>query len=212
MAILVPARLLPFLAVVGVLTVLPGPDTALALRNAARGGSTAAWYTGLGCCSGLAVWAAATVGGLAALLAASGAVLDVLRVAGAAYLALLGLRALRAAAGRERQDTGGVRVRPPAISRRTAYRQGLTSNLLNPKIALLFLSLLPQFVAPGEARATTTAILAAAFVLMGLLWWTLFSLAVGFVGRAMARRPIRRGVEALAGTVLLGLAARVAVG
>lgn len=208
-----PEHLLPFLAVVGVLTVLPGPDMALALRNAARGGSTAAWYTGLGCCSGLAVWAAATVGGLAALLATWGGVLDVLRVAGAAYLALMGLRALRAATGHERQDTvRGDRVRLPAISRRSAYRQGLTSNLLNPKIALLFVSLLPQFVAPGEARAATTAALAVAFVLVGLVWWTLFGLAVGFVGRAMDRRPIRRGVEALAGTALLGLAARVALG
>lgn len=207
-----PERLLPFLAVVGVLTVLPGPDMALALRNAARGGSTAAWYTGLGCCTGLAVWAAATVGGLAALLAASGGVLDVLRVVGAAYLALLGLRALRAASGHERHDPLADHPHPRAVSRRTAYRQGLTSNLLNPKIALLFVSLLPQFVAPGEARTATTAALALAFVLVGLVWWRLFSLAVGFVGGAMARRRIRRGVEALAAAALLGLAARVAVG
>ncbi len=240
MAILVPARLLPFLAVVGALTIVPGPDMALAMRNALRGGSIAAWYTGLGCCTGLALWAATAVGGLAALLNASGAALGVLRMAGAAYLALLGLRALRAAARdappgsrdvpEERCAAGDSATTSPsrtsegspragarpgagraATSRRAAYVQGLVSNLLNPKIALLFVSLLPQFVAPGEPRTATTAALAVAFLTVAMAWWTLFSLAVGFVGRALARRSVRRGVEALAGTALLGLAARVAI-
>jgi len=231
MAILVPARLLPFLAVVGALTIVPGPDMALAMRNALRGGSIAAWCTGLGCCTGLALWAATAVGGLAALLAASGAALGVLRMAGAAYLALLGLRALRAAARDAPPGSRDVPEEPcaagdsattspsrtsegsprAATSRRAAYVQGLVSNLLNPKIALLFVSLLPQFVAPGEPRTATTAALAVAFLTVAMAWWTLFSLAVGFVGRALARCSVRRGVEALAGAALLGLAGRVAI-
>ena len=215
-----PERLLPFLGVVVVITLIPGPDMALVLRNGMRGGTPAAWATGLGCCAGIATWAVTSVVGLAALLAASGRVFDALRIAGAVYLAVLGLSALRAAVGR---DAGSALGEPDApapavhdgpgarIDRRTAFRQGLVSNLLNPKIALLFLTLLPQFVAPGEARTATTAELGLAFLIVGLTWMRLVSFGVGAVGRTLARPAVRRGIEAVAGTVLVGLAVRVAV-
>jgi threonine/homoserine/homoserine lactone efflux protein len=213
-----PERLLPFLGVVSLLTILPGPDIALVVRNGVRGGERAAWLTGLGCWTGIATWAATSVVGLTALLAASSRTFDVLRVAGAVYLAVLGAGSLRSAVSRrgaaaalarpaETPENARGRVRPPDA--RTHFRQGLVSTLLNPKIALLFVTLLPQFVAPGEARARTTAVLALVIMLVELLWWRLFSLAVGAVGRALDRPPVRRTVEALAGVVLIGLAVRV---
>lgn len=217
-----PERLLPFLGVVAVITVIPGPDMALVLRNGMRGGPHAAWATGVGCCTGIAIWAATSIAGVAALLAASGRAFDVLRIAGAVYLALLGAGALRrAATGRGEAALGrgsdmSARARPVgdedgAGGRRTPFRQGLVSNLLNPKIALLFITLLPQFVAPGEPRALTTAELGFAFVLVGLTWMRLVSLAVAGIGRSMSRPPVRRAIEGLAGAVLIGLAARVAL-
>jgi threonine/homoserine/homoserine lactone efflux protein len=217
----VPQRLLPFLGVVSLLTILPGPDIALVVRNGVRGGQRAAWLTGLGCWTGIATWAATSVVGLTALLAASSRTFDVLRVAGAVYLAVLGAGSLRSAFASRRGQPAPVaagaappavepaRARPPDA--RTHFRQGLVSTLLNPKIALLFVTLLPQFVAPGEARARTTALLALVIMLVELLWWRLFSLAVGAIGRALDREPVRRTVEGLAGVVLVGLAVRVAV-
>jgi threonine/homoserine/homoserine lactone efflux protein len=211
-----PERLLPFLGVVAVITLIPGPDMALVLRNGMRGGATAAWATGLGCCAGIAMWAVTSVAGVAALLAATGRAFDVLRIAGAVYLALLGLGALRSALGGGGPPVAGLGPataagEPPAIDRRTAFRQGLVSNLLNPKIALLFLTLLPQFVAPGEARTATTAELGLAFLLVGLTWMRLVSLALAAIGRGLARPVVRRTIEGVAGTVLVGLAVRVAL-
>jgi threonine/homoserine/homoserine lactone efflux protein len=216
----VPERLLPFLAVVGVLTILPGPDMALVTRNGVRGGRRGAWYTGMGTAVGLIVWAATSVLGLAAALAASGHAFDVLRLVGAVYLFVLGLGALRAALSGQAGDGSRMRLSPgvdPALGARVAalrriwFRQGLISNLLNPKIALLFLTLLPQFVAPGEPRGATTAELGLTIVVVDVVWWSTFSLAVGAIGRALSSSRVRRTIEGLAGTVLVGLALRVAV-
>ena len=217
-----PDRLLPFLGVVAVITLIPGPDMALVLRNGVRGGTAAAWATGLGCCTGIALWGITSVLGLAALLAASGRAFDVLRIAGAAYLAVLGLGALRSAIRGDdpplgeqalaRAGAAGQRgAAGQGIDRRTAFRQGLVSNLLNPKIALLFITLLPQFVAPGEARTATTAELGLAFLLVGLTWMRLVSIGVGAIGRGLAQPAVRRTIEGVAGTVLVGLAVRVAL-
>jgi threonine/homoserine/homoserine lactone efflux protein len=212
----VPAHLITFLGVVAVITVLPGPDMALGVRNGVRGGTRAAWLTGVGCLTGLVVWATASVLGLAALLAASGRAFDAVRIAGAVYLFVLGVGALRSAiTGRE----GGGRVQfstAPAIGSDATpgsvwFRQGLASNLLNPKIALLFLTLLPQFVGAHEARAATTAELAFSMFAVEVVWWALFALAVGWVAGALARSGVRRVVEGVAGTLLVGLALRVAV-
>ena len=210
-----PDRLLPFLGVVTVITLIPGPDMALVLRNGVRGGTSAAWATGLGCCTGIAIWGITSVIGLAALVAASGRAFDVLRIAGAVYLAVLGLGALRSAFTGEEppldQRAPAARGNGRAIDRRTAFRQGLVSTLLNPKIALLFITLLPQFVAPGEARTATTAELGLAFLLVGLTWMRLVSFGVGAIGRGLARPSVRRTIEGVAGTVLVGLAVRVAL-
>src|SRR4051794_17053290 len=152
---------LPFLAVVAVLTITPGPDMALVLRNGVRGGSSAAWWTALGCCTGIACYAVATTAGLSALLIASHTAFTTLRLVGGVYLAYLGATALwhaRTSLSAATTDTAAV------TSRRTAYRQGLVTNLLNPKIALLFLTLIPQFVATGEPAFRTTAFLAATFL------------------------------------------------
>ena len=209
-----PERLLPFLGVVVVITLIPGPDMALVLRNGVRGGRSAAWATGLGCCTGIAVWGLTSVVGLAAIVAASGRAFDVLRIAGAVYLAVLGLGASRSAISGDPPplaQPAALAGQPTAIDSRTAFRQGLVSNLLNPKIALLFITLLPQFVAHGEARTATTAELGLAFLLVGLTWMRLVSLGVGAIGRALARPSVRRTIEGVAGTVLVGLAVRVAL-
>ncbi len=210
----VPHLLAPFLVVVALLTVTPGPDMVLVLRNGAAGGTAAAWRTGLGCCTGIAVHAGAAVLGLSALLAASETAYTVLKLAGAAYLVWLGLSALRGSFRAPEPDLSAPVYENPGSDPRAEgghYRQGLLTNLLNPKIALLFLTLLPQFVTTGEPRVRTTAELALVFLLIAVLWWRLFSLAVGRLGAWLARRRVRTVLDRITGSVLVGLGIRVAL-
>ena len=211
-----PALLLPFLAVITVLTITPGPDMALVLRNAARGGARSAWYTGLGCCAGIAIHACASVLGLGALLAASAAAFTVVKLAGAGYLIWLGLSALwhsrhRTEATEDPVRSAGEPADPPGRTLRQCFRQGLVSDLLNPKIALLFLTLLPQFVADGEPRTTTTAVLALIFLVGAVLWWRVFSLTINVIGTLLERPVVRRWLQRCTGAVLVGVGIRVAL-
>ena len=209
-----PDLLLPYVALIVVLTITPGPDMLLVLRNGVRGGSSIAWVTGVGCCAGIGLHALAATIGLSALLAASAEAFTVMKLVGAAYLIWLGLSSIRATFS-ERDDglTSLARTGPDdvPISRSQAFRQGLLSNLLNPKIAILFLTLLPQFVSTGEPRVRTTAILAATFVVIGLLFMRIFSLAIGSISNLIRRGWIGTWVERTSGTLLVGIGAAVAL-
>jgi threonine/homoserine/homoserine lactone efflux protein len=215
----VPDQLVPFLLVVAVLTITPGPDMALVLRNGVRGGSGLAWWTGLGCCTGIAAHATAAVIGLSAVLAASAQAYEVVKLVGAAYLVYLGATALwrsRHGSG-DLPATGGGETNPAdtadtvLTTRSAAYRQGVFSNLLNPKIALLFLTLLPQFVSADEPRMRTSAVLAVAVLCVAVVWWRLFSLGVGVLGRVLSRERVRLLFDRATGVVLVVLGVRVAV-
>jgi threonine/homoserine/homoserine lactone efflux protein len=211
-----PVLLVPFLGVVAVLTVTPGPDMLLVLRNGLRGGSRTAWFTGLGCCAGISLHATAAVLGLSAVLAASATAYSVVKLAGAAYLAYLGVRMLLSALRPAAQDTGAVALQEMASSvgtlgRGAAFRQGLFTNVLNPKIALLFLTLLPQFVGAGEPRLRTTAMLAAIFLGLAVVWWRLFTLALGPISQVLRTARVRRVLDGVAGTAMLAIGAKVAL-
>lgn len=210
----VPAQLVPFLLFVIVLTIVPGPDTALGLRNSALGGSTAMWWTGLGCCTGLLVHAAVSVAGLSALLAASAAAYSALKIAGAAYLVWLGASSLWKSRHGARAEPGPPEPHLPGghtLSRATAFRQGLISNLLNPKIVLLFLTLLPQFVSQGEPRARTSLVLSLVFVAVALVWWRTISWLIGSLRRVLTRPRVRLLLERVTGAILIAVGLRVAL-
>ena len=132
---------------------------ALVLRNGVRGGARLAWWTGLGCCAGIAVYAVASAIGLAAVLAASSEAFTVIKLVGAVYLVYLGATALwhsrKTATEEIRQSSTATATPEPTGQRTLAFRQGMVSNLLNPKIALIFLTLIPQFVSTGEPTRTT---------------------------------------------------------
>jgi RhtB (resistance to homoserine/threonine) family protein len=198
--------LLTFAGVVAVIVVTPGPDMALVLRNGLSHGRRAAVETGLGINAGLLVWAVAAALGIAAILRASATAFTALKLAGAAYLVFLGARALRDAwrgtAPRPGQRRSG--------SERSAFRQGLLSNLLNPKIALVFTTLVPQFVEPGDPAVARTVLLAAIFIGMGLLWLMSYALLVARVGGLLRRPAVRRALNALVGMLLTALGVRLA--
>ncbi|MEU6130149.1 LysE family translocator [Saccharopolyspora sp. NPDC047091] len=209
-----PAQLVPFVLFVIVVTVAPGPDMALGLRNSIRGGSTGMWWTGLGCCAGLLVHAAISVAGLSALLAASAVAYTALKLGGAAYLVWLGATTLWKSIRNRHEAPAAALPEPQAagevLTRRAAFRQGLVSNVLNPKIILLFLTLLPQFISPGEPRALTSMVLTLAFLGVALVYWRVASWLVGGMRTLLSRRKVKLVLERATGTVMIALGLRVA--
>ena len=200
-------RLLPFLAVVAVILVTPGVDMALVTRAAIVRGRRAALATAVGVNLGVAVWTVAAATGLAALFAASSTAFDAVRLAGAAYLVVLGLLSLRSA----RAGLAPAGSAPTATSDRSALRQGLLCNLLNPKMAIFFTSLLPQFAAHGSAALTQLLALGALFNVLGLLWLTGYALAAARGGHVLRRPRVRTALAYVTGFVLVGLGIRVAL-
>jgi len=196
-----------FAAVAAVIVVVPGPDMALVLRNGVAYGQHAAIATALGISAGLLVWALAAALGIAALLQASGTAFTLLKLAGAAYLVWLGVRALRDAWRGSFEESADNRS-----PRRKAspFREGLLSNLFNPKIALVYTTLIPQFVDRGGSEVAQTFLLAGVFIAMGLVWLTGYALLVAKMGMLLRRSSVRRVVSAVAGTVLTALGVRLA--
>jgi threonine/homoserine/homoserine lactone efflux protein len=194
-----------FAAVAALIVVVPGPDMALVLRNGVTHGRRAAVATALGINAGLLVWALAAALGVAALLHASGTAFMVLKLAGAAYLVWLGVHALLDAW----RGTADAVSRTPR--RKTSpFRQGLLSNVFNPKIALVYTTLIPQFVDRGGSEIAQTFLLAGIFIAMGLVWLTSYALLVARVGALLRQPSVRRVVNAVAGTLLTALGVRLA--
>ena len=198
-----------FLAISALIAVAPGPDTAITTRNALVGGRRAGLFTILGVSLGLTIWTLATGVGVAALLRASEPAFVALKVAGAIYLCWLGLQAIRSALRNPGAEGGGHVVRRP-IAPRVAFRQGLLTNLGNPKIAVFFTSFLPQFTPAHEASFASLVLLGVLFCLVGLTWLTLYVLAVARIGDFLRRPRPRRVLDFVTGTVLVGFGIRLA--
>jgi threonine/homoserine/homoserine lactone efflux protein len=198
------SELAAFLALAAVVICTPGQDTALTIRNALLGGRRAGVATAAGVAFGQAVWTVAAAAGAVALLRASQPAFTALRLAGAAYLVWLGAQALLAAARRRERHAAA----PAAAARGASLRQGLVSNLANPKMAVFFTSLLPQF---GEAFTTLLA-LGLSFTLLTFLWLAAYGAAVARARRLFGRERVRRALDAVTGAVLVALGLRLAAG
>jgi threonine/homoserine/homoserine lactone efflux protein len=204
-------ELLAFLGISALVIATPGQDTALTIRNTLVGGRRAGSFTALGVSTGQAVWTLAASAGVAALLVASEPAFVALKLAGAAYLVFLGVQALVAAfrrgAPKGYAAEGALRR---ALAPAAAYRQGVISNLGNPKMAVFFTSLLPQFAPDGGASFPAMLALGLLFCLLTLVWLTAYAAAVARAGAVLRRPAVRRALDALTGTVLVALGLRLA--
>jgi threonine/homoserine/homoserine lactone efflux protein len=204
------SSLFAFLVVAVVVIVTPGPDTALTIRNTLLGGRRSGVFTGIGVAAGQATWTIATSAGVAALLVASEPVFQAIRYAGAIYLAFLGVQALRAAAlGVSEAGGSPARLAAP-LSARVALRQGLVSNLTNPKMIAFFPALLPQFATRDHDAFAVLLVLGLVFSLMTLVWLSGYAFVVAKAGDLIRRSRARRILGALTGFVLIGLGLRLA--
>ncbi|HVI17062.1 MAG TPA: LysE family translocator [Gaiellales bacterium] len=200
-----PQHPLVFVGVVALLTITPGADMAMVARSVFTGGRRDAFATTLGISAGCLVWAFASALGVAALLAASRTAYDALRLVGAAYLVWLGVQSLLAA-------RRGAPELPAAAGPRRAspFRQGLLTNIFNPKIAVFYSTFLPQFIAPGDPVLALSLALAGVHIALGIAWLSLYAWLLDRAVAAFKGSRFRRTLDAVTGTVLVGLGLRLA--
>jgi threonine/homoserine/homoserine lactone efflux protein len=200
-----PDHPLVFVGVVALLTITPGADMAMVARSVFTGGRRDAFATTLGISAGCFVWACASALGVAAVLAASQTAYDALRLVGAAYLVWLGVQSLLAARRGLAPVQGGEGPRQAH-----PFRQGLLTNLFNPKIAVFYSTFLPQFIGPGDPALLVSMLLACVHIALGIVWLSLYAWLLGRAVETFKGSRVRRALDALTGTVLVGLGLRLA--
>jgi threonine/homoserine/homoserine lactone efflux protein len=197
---------LVFLGVITLLTITPGADMAMVSRSVFMGGRGAAFGTTLGIGAGCLIWALASAAGVAAVLAASETAYDTLRLVGAAYLVWLGVQSLLAA----RRGYAGELAPAAGRAAPSPFRQGLLTNLFNPKIALFYTTFLPQFIRPGDPVLLLSLAMAGVHIVLGIVWLSAYAWLLDRAVEAFRSSRLRRALDALTGVVLVGLGIRVA--
>ncbi len=208
------ATLLSFCGAATVVAMVPGPSTAVIVREGLRGGRRAAFATLAANEVGVLFWACAAAFGASALVAASQVAYGVLRWGGAAVLVVLGIQSVlgrrRAAGTPASEGVGAAVARQPARGWRS-FRVGLLTILANPKAAVFAASFLPQFVPPNAPVLPTLLVLAVTWVIVDTAWYVSLILVLGRVQALVARDRVRRALEALSGAILIALGVRLAL-
>ena len=208
------SSLLTFIGIAALLTIMPGADMALVARSSLLDGRRPAFFTTLGICLGLCVHATASALGLSAILRVSALAYAVVKTVGACYLIFLGIQTLRGIRKRQSGESNGALATADPVAQRSllvrSFRQGILTNVFNPKVAIFYLTFLPQFIAPGDPVLVKSLGLASIHIGMGLVWLTLYAWFLsGF--RAVLNRPKVRGwIEGVTGGMLVLLGLRLA--
>jgi threonine/homoserine/homoserine lactone efflux protein len=196
--------LVAFLIAAGLITLTPGLDTALVLRATASEGRRAGGFAALGIAAGCLVWGVAVALGLGALLAASGQVFAIVRLAGAAYLIWMGARLMVS----PRARFAAEETQPPAGH---PFRRGLMTNLLNPKIGVFYVSFFPGFVPTGMPFGPWCFLLAVIHVALGLAWFAVLIGATHRVRGLLDRPGVVKVIDRVTGVVFIGFGADLAL-
>ncbi|MEU1281433.1 LysE family translocator [Streptomyces sp. NPDC005805] len=193
--------------VLAVVTVVPGPDMAVVTKRAVSAGWRDGLRTAGGITAGLLVWGVLTIGGLAAVLAASAAAYTVVKLAGAAYLIFLGIQALL----HSRRGRASNADSPPAAAPSdSAWRTGLVSNIFNPKIAVFYTGLLPTLAPPGLSPHIGMALLVLIHAALTAAWLGGYVMLLA-KARAFFQKPsVRCAMDRITGAVLIGFGLKVA--
>lgn len=199
---------LPFLVAITALTMSPGVDSLLVMRNAARGGVRDGLLTSLGICLGLFAHATVSALGLSVILLGSATLFAAMKIAGAAYLAWLGIQSLRSAwhAQGMRISVQGARVVPAT----TSLREGLLSNVLNPKPIIFYMAFLPQFIDPAHSAIIQSLAMAAIHFTIAMVWQGLLVLMVDRARSLLERPRVSQIMDGATGVLLLGFGAKLA--
>ena len=202
---------LAFVLAAAVLTIAPGPDTMLVVRNVLRGGRGDGVITTFGICAGLFVHATLSALGVSVLLMHSATAFQVVKSAGAAYLVWLGVRSLRAALRGYAPEDQEARGSREAIRPQRCFLEGLLSNVLNPKTAMFYLAFLPQFIGPADPVLRKSLLLAGIHYAESIAWLVLVAMAVDRTRRLVLRSAVRRWLDGLCGALFVGFGVRLAL-
>ena len=200
-------RLYAFIGVAAILTILPGADTALVTRNVLALGRRRAMFTIVGISCGCIIHATASALGLSAILATSATAFDVVKMIGAAYLVWLGVQSMRDAGRPATASNETSNARTSALG---PFLQGFLTNVLNPKVAIFYLTFLPQFIGPDEPVFRRSLFLAGIHITMGLIWLTAYSWFIDRLGAVLTRPTVKAWLERVTGGLLIGLGFRLA--
>jgi RhtB (resistance to homoserine/threonine) family protein len=198
-----------FVGISVVVILAPGPDTVMVTKNAILHGRRAAFGTDAGVSTGLLVWTLAAAIGIAALIQASAIAFTAIKLAGAAYLIWLGLQAWRHARTPSGLADGVQGIR--AASALAGFRQGVASDLANPKIAVFFTSLLPQFVTSRQTATGALLLLGGVFVALTLVWLIVYAYAAARLARVLVRPSVKAAMDRITAIVLIAFGVRLAL-
>lgn len=204
------SQVLAFTLVAAVLTLTPGPDTMLVVRNVLRGGRRQGVVTTLGICSGLFVHATLSALGVSVILMHSATAFHLIKLAGACYLVWLGVQSLYGAVRGPSQGVESSAAHDGVWPRR-CFLEGFLSNVLNPKVAVFYLAFLPQFIGPTDPVLLKSMLLASIHYVEGILWLVAVSIALDRTRRFLLRAIVRRWLDGLCGALLVGIGVRLAL-
>ena len=203
------SAILGFALVAGLLTIIPGIDTALILRAAVSQGSKSAFATVIGISLGVLVWGVAAAIGLSALLTASKLAYDILRTAGAIYLIWMGLNFIwKTKKSRSSETATEIELSASIVS---AFKRGLITNLLNPKVGVFYMAVLPQFIPEGYSALLAGFLLSLVHVIEGIIWYSALIWGTKILRTWLQRASVRIWMDRITGTVLIGFGLRVAL-
>ena len=192
------------------MTMVPGADTMLVVRNVLRGGRRDGFFASIGICCGLYVHALLSALGISVILMNSATAFMIMKVAGACYLAWLGFNSLQSAA-RGRRTEGSAAVAKAEVTPARCFHEGFLTNVLNPKVIAFYLALLPQFIGPADPVLLKSLLLAAIHFVEGIAWFAIVSLIVDRSRHFFMNPDMRRWLDAICGTILIGLGLRLAM-
>lgn len=197
-----------FALLAGVLTIIPGPDSALILRSALVQTRKHAYATALGIASGTFVWGAAAAVGAAALLAASEFAFMILKIVGAVYLAYLGVSMIVRSF---RRTLIASDVVPPVGSLKAAFGRGALTNLLNPKVGVFYIALIPQFIPEGVAPVAMGLLLALVHVVESIVWFSVLIVASHFARAWLSTPRVSAWIDRITGGILVAFGIGLAI-
>jgi RhtB (resistance to homoserine/threonine) family protein len=205
-------QLATFVVLAAALTLSPGADTLLVIRNVVARGRGAGIATAFGICCGLFVHATLSALGLSVLLTHSAWAYELLKMLGALYLLWLGLQSLARALRRDGASDSAAAIAAARLPLRArSFREGLLTNVLNPKVAVFYLAFLPQFIGVHDPVYAKSLLLAGIHAGMGLAWLVALAAALDRVRVLITRPRVKRLLEGVSGAVLVGLGARLAL-
>ncbi len=209
---MIDSQVIAFMCVAAMLTLTPGADTMLVVRNVLRGGRQDGIITTCGICTGLFVHAMLSALGVSVILMHSATAFHLVKYAGACYLVWLGIPSLWSAVrGIDPPPGTAPRFTPDAIARQHCFREGLLSNVLNPKVAVFYLAFLPQFIGPTDPVLQKSLLLTGIHYVEGMLWLVAVSMVVDQTRRFFLTSTVRRWLDGMCGAVFVGFGVRLAL-